>query len=136
MRATNLVRTTRFAFLCLEAGRELLRARVEIRVRKFGRIREDLAVGVAPKSNPDGDEVLRVKAALRLAGRAIPIKLTCLPRAIAGKRMLRRRGFDSDIRIGARMDNNVLSAHAWLVAEDVVVSGGLLKSHYSQLISF
>lgn len=40
--------------------------------------------------------------------------VTCLPRALALWRMLRRRGIPARVRIGVRRDETTLAAHAWV----------------------
>jgi hypothetical protein len=57
--------------------------------------------------------------------RRVPWRADCLVQALAGQRMLRRRGIASRIVVGtARHTDGRLDAHAWLVWGDRVVLGG------------
>ena len=47
---------------------------------------------------------------------------TCLRRSLVLWWMLRRRSIDSQLRIGARMDGENFSAHAWVEYQDTVLN--------------
>ena len=56
----------------------------------------------------------------------LPIRHTCLSEALAADVMLRRRGFDSEVRLGVRKrgdDSQRLDGHAWVACDGVVVIG-------------
>lgn len=76
-------------------------------------------VGDAPET------AKRVRRAVSLAARHVPWSAVCLPRAMAGKFMLARRGIGSTLHLGAGRSgvSDKLEAHAWLTVEDVVVLG-------------
>lgn len=60
----------------------------------------------------------------RVAAR-LPWRADCLVQALAAKRWLGRHDIDSRLVIGARLDGAApLDAHAWLEADDRVVTGG------------
>lgn len=69
----------------------------------------------------------RVARALFLCQAYCPVRLNCLSLALAGQRMLRRRGIPSRIQIGVREspDDARLLSHAWLYVGGRVVTGGL-----------
>jgi hypothetical protein len=72
------------------------------------------------------DEVLllSVRKAVTTAARNVPWNAVCLPRAMAAKAMLERRGYGSSFHLGANFDaRGKLIAHAWLVAGGTVVVG-------------
>lgn len=49
----------------------------------------------------------------------------CLARAIAAECLLRRAGRDAELRLGVGFDEaHAFQAHAWLVSDGVVVTGG------------
>jgi hypothetical protein len=48
----------------------------------------------------------------------------CLEKALACKWMLRRRGIPSTMYVGMAKQNESFAAHAWLVAEGQIVTGG------------
>lgn len=43
-----------------------------------------------------------------------PVRATCLTRSLLLRWMLRRRGIDSQLRIGVRLVQDALEAHAWI----------------------
>ena len=50
----------------------------------------------------------------------------CLVRSLAMQRMLRRRGIDSsELRIGVRMEEGALAAHAWVEVGGAVIGDSL-----------
>jgi hypothetical protein len=54
-----------------------------------------------------------------VAARFHVFKPTCLPKALALKRMLERRRFSPALRIGARKESGTLLGHAWIEIDDV-----------------
>lgn len=69
-----------------------------------------------------GDEVAFI--ILRLA-RRLPWRTDCLVQAIAGQRMLTRRGLVSEIVVGtAKHADGTFEAHAWLSCAGTIILGG------------
>lgn len=66
------------------------------------------AAGDGERSAPD-----LARAVVRAAAHHL-LPMTCLPRALALRQMLRARGIASALRIGVRKENATLSAHAWV----------------------
>jgi len=68
----------------------------------------------------------RVRWAILGISRRTPWTSNCLPQALTAKYMLRRRGLDSTIYVGAAFTptKDALRAHAWLRCHDVPVTGG------------
>lgn len=77
-------------------------------------------------SRVSGDEVLmearRAARTMGMAGRHLFFKPTCLERSLALWWMLRRRGIETELRIGARKDRGNLEAHAWLELNGAVLN--------------
>ena len=69
---------------------------------------------------------------VRLAPR-MPVRTTCLVRAVAGWMMLRRRGIPSVVRFGVRSPAGVLEAHAWLLVGETAVLGGEEAEDYAPI---
>jgi hypothetical protein len=66
----------------------------------------------------------RIAWAIAVAARYIPGS-KCLVQAIAGRNLLARYGFPSEIRIGVAKDSkNWLSAHAWVEVKGKTLIGG------------
>jgi Transglutaminase-like superfamily len=81
--------------------------------------------------------LLAVRRALTIAARNVPWSVVCLPKALAAKVMLARRGCGSAFHLGATFDSNGrLIAHAWLVADGQVVIGAPGISGMSTLARF
>lgn len=71
----------------------------------------------------------RIASAVRAVADRSPFPITCLVRALVSDAMLRRSGFDSQLRIGVRLCGSrvtrSLEAHAWVECEDRIVIGEL-----------
>ena len=59
---------------------------------------------------------------MNIATRHTPFRATCLSRSLLLGWLLRRRGVASDLRIGVRLTNGVLDAHAWVECSGVPVN--------------
>lgn len=70
------------------------------------------------------------RRALHLAECTIPIRLSCLQRALVLQQLLGRRGIASRLRIGVRLRGARLDAHAWLEHRGRVLHGS--PDHPSQ----
>jgi hypothetical protein len=120
-----------------EALRALLRASVHVHLMGWSRYAQRL--GTAQPGDPtwtwQGDiaQARAVGRAVERWRRLAPRVATCLVGAIAGQRMLTRRGIPSSLvlglRRGARPDE--LGAHGWLrVGQEVIVGRRELAGHH------
>ncbi len=76
----------------------------------------------------------RISWAVETAGRIVPSGRNCLVRAIAGREMLARRGFSSQIRLGiAKKSPDILKGHAWLECGDKIITGEGEHRHYAAM---
>jgi hypothetical protein len=75
------------------------------------------------RASADNLLIRRVGQAVTIAARNVPWNAVCLPQAIAAKAMLARRGHGSAFHLGATIENEKVSAHAWLTSGTVVVVG-------------
>lgn len=75
---------------------------------------------VAMQSGPDA-ESLRDARAVTIAARYGVFRPLCLTRSIALQSMLRRRGIQATVRVGARRKGGRLEAHAWVELEGAVL---------------
>jgi hypothetical protein len=72
--------------------------------------------------------VQAVGRAVDRASRHVPWEAKCLVQAMAGKKMLKRRGVESTLYLGlAKKAEAGLQAHAWLRCGDKILLGGGLK---------
>jgi hypothetical protein len=64
----------------------------------------------------------RVATLLNATARHLPFEATCLERSIGLWWMLRRRGYEADLRLGARLEAERFEAHAWIERGGVVLN--------------
>jgi hypothetical protein len=84
---------------------------------------------------PPCPEPSRVVWAIRAVGRLVPGGENCLVRALAGKLMLARRGYASELRIGAqRNDEEKFEAHAWLECGGKILIGEFEPGQYAPMV--
>lgn len=85
----------------------------------------------------------RLRRVITFACRILPWNPVCLPRAMTAKAMLARRGYASVLTLGvgnisgAGGDNTApMTAHAWVTASDIVVSGRAGIEGHHALVHF
>ncbi|WP_371998949.1 lasso peptide biosynthesis B2 protein (plasmid) [Tistrella mobilis] len=68
------------------------------------------------RADPDWRQSWRIGRLVAVAARKVPFKAVCLPQALAGQSMLRRRGVPVEIVYGVKRDTETggIAAHAWL----------------------
>jgi hypothetical protein len=67
-------------------------------------------------------EALRTAELVNIAAWRGLYDATCLRRSLVLWLMLRRRGIDSSLRVGVRMEEGVFAAHAWVEWQDTVLN--------------
>lgn len=68
--------------------------------------------------------IRQITRAIRIVSRYTPWKSTCMVRAVAGLKMLKRRGIGSTLYLGVSKDRaGRMIAHAWLRSGEHYVSG-------------
>ncbi len=67
-------------------------------------------------------EIQALGEAVNIAARHTPFPATCLTRSLLLGWLLRRRGVASDLRIGVRLTQGTLDAHAWVECEGIPVN--------------
>jgi hypothetical protein len=87
-----------------------------LRVFGFARVYAALArmTGQAPAPANPAPWVRRTRHLIQFLARHGPYRGNCLSRSLVLWGMLRRRGIDSDLRIGVRTDAARFQAHAWV----------------------
>lgn len=81
----------------------------------------------------------QVARSLRVVSPRTPWTSNCFPQALVGAFLLRRRGIEPTIYLGARIDRSVdagMAAHAWLRAGERYVAGGDGSKAYGTLIAY
>ncbi len=76
-------------------------------------------------------EVLEISKSVARACTILPWTPTCLAKAFAGQRLLLAEGRPGVVVIGLKLgDNNRWPAHAWLISEDKILTGGEVSDQY------
>ncbi len=87
----------------------------------------------------DAEIATRVGWAVQQAARHVPFRAVCLPQAVAGFMMLKRRGIRGILHLGIFLpngDNPRLQAHAWLEAVGREITGYPVAAEFSAVASF
>jgi hypothetical protein len=134
--------------LLVEAVVCLLLARLALIFIPFPRLARHLGTFVAPTDarvlqgcSPSSDYDARVAEtvgwAVTRAARNIPFEAACLPQAMVGRIMLKRRGVNSVLHFGAKMgQDNPIYAHAWLDAAGMNVTGYPVPETFAEIACF
>ncbi len=117
--------------LVLELTWELARARFEVSFLPFrvyapglGRLHPAQGEPSPSELAPDQERLAaRVSGFTRSLASLLPWRCTCLVRAMAARRVLRRRGCPTVLVLGVHTQGG-LEAHAWLRCGSRVVTGG------------
>ena len=94
----------------------------------FDRLRGWITAADKPAGQPVAMKDLReiTEAIARLGRFLAPLRINCLPQALVGQRLLNRKGFDVQLKIGVLKNlDDRLSAHAWLEYRGRVILGDL-----------
>lgn len=67
-----------------------------------------------PPSGGQTSAALALGRLVNIAANHSPVRASCLTRSLLLRWMLRRRGIDSQLRIGVRLVQDALEAHAWV----------------------
>lgn len=135
--------------LVAEAAAALLAARLRSGLVPFSRIARDLGGLVAPgapdpESAPspaalspaEREAVFAVRWAIGAVAPWMPFRSLCLQRALAGRAMLARRGIGSVLHLGVDPSRPRLTAHAWLDAGGLQVTGYPLDATLAEVGRF
>lgn len=91
-----------------------------LRLAGFGRVQRWVGrVACAPRREVTAATIAFLVAA---AARQGPIRAACLVRALVTTFLLRRHGFDARLRLGVRLLEGRLEAHAWTECDGVALA--------------
>ena len=83
------------------------------------------------------EQLKRISWAVVATSRHMPWKRKCLAQAMAGKKMLQRRGIASTLYLGvAKEGENALIAHAWLRSGSRILTGARGRKKYTVVSTF
>jgi hypothetical protein len=125
--------------LLVEATLALAWAGVQLRLHPFARVATRLGRHMAESPPAEDDRTLKqaesIRWAVETAARVLPWKPVCLPQALAGTAMLRRRRIASTLYLGVDPGRG-LDAHAWVRVGTLIVTGGPLETRFSVVSTF
>lgn len=94
----------------------------------------------APDLEPSAlRQACMIGQAVRSAANNTPWESVCLPQAVAGQWMLKRRGINATLYLGVAKANDTsekLSAHAWLRCGDRIITGAAGHRQFTVVASF
>ncbi len=134
-----LKRPWRDRLLVLEAVFWLCTARVSLAAVEFARIGRHIGPLQSPSLNAEADPStravgLRVAWAIDRAARVLPLRLVCLPRALAAWKMLQLRGVASRVHCGAAKNaTGAMLTHVWVEARGVEITGYPTAHEYVEI---
>lgn len=106
----------------------LIAVKVGLYLLPFERLRGWLARFDQVVGKPAEMEEMRaiIEAIERVAQALAPLRINCLPQALVGHRLLGRKGFKVELKIGVlKTPGDRLVAHAWLEVQGRVILGSL-----------
>jgi hypothetical protein len=112
----------------------LIAAGLAVRVVPYATLRRAIARVPASRSPRAAITSAECGVAMRRAGRVWPWA-GCLPQAIAGYCLLRRAGLIGTVTVGARKAGERFDAHAWLVYDGAIITGGDVADSYAPLVA-
>jgi hypothetical protein len=115
-------------WLYLNTALWLLAVKAGLYLLPFDRLRQWMARFDEPAGKPAEMEEMRaiIEAIERIGQVLAPLRINCLPQALVGHRLLGRKGFDVQLKIGVLKNRgDRLAAHAWLEYQGRVVIGDL-----------
>jgi hypothetical protein len=115
--------------IVLEAAATLLIAWLAVRLLGFRVCRSVFEKPLAARNSKSGEaDVLRVARRIAhleaVTATNLFLRTSCLELSLVLCRMLRQRGMNADLRIGARKEANRFEAHAWVELDGTVIDGG------------
>lgn len=69
-------------------------------------------------------------------GPVLPRRTRCLICAMAARAMLARRGYGSTLSLGTDTSQSAMTAHAWLSASSIIVTGRESMADYKEVARF
>lgn len=125
----------------LEAAFSLCLTSIVVKVLPFRWLAPHLGKHMEESSDAlvgDKQDVVRmIGHAIQMASSNLPWHPLCLPQAITGKFMLKRRAISSTLYMGAKKEEREkLSAHAWLRAGEMIVTGDREKDGFTVVARF
>jgi hypothetical protein len=115
-------------WLFLQVAFWLIAAKIGLYLLPFERLRRWMAHFGEPRAEHMSHKEMGaiIQAIERIARFLTPFGINCLPQALVGHMLLRRKGFDVQLKIGVRKEPcDKLIAHAWLEYEGQVIMGDL-----------
>ena len=120
------------AILVVSAWCQLCATATSLKLRGW-RPRPELLELPANDAQPAPAQALRISRLVDHAAHLSPWRITCLVRSLCKVRMLRAAGMPAVLRLGARVDDGELHAHAWAEVAGQALDGGGICAQYAVL---
>lgn len=120
--------------MMIETGIDLLSATIQLRLKRFEGVVERWQPNSLPPARQDTAALLT--RALRSWEKRLPFSVTCLPKALAARAWLVRRGHAATLHYGARGEGEAIEAHVWVTSGDVEVVGCTNASAFREISRF
>jgi hypothetical protein len=120
----------------VEAWLLLAYSRLLLLFRPFNKILPVLKNDVAPNKDAEIALLMQIQLAIARAAKKSPWRTKCFEQALAGRMMLKRRGFATTTYFGVLKNSDSLEAHAWLKCGEFVVTGWKKINDYTIVGAF
>lgn len=101
--------------------------RLGLRFLRFQRLQAILAILSCPVAPAQQISVYKLVWSVTTASGLMP-NVKCLARALAAQTLLRRQGYEAELKLGVAKASKALLAHAWIELGGRVVMGGIGNS--------
>lgn len=85
-------------------------------------LQHNISLPAAPLSLLEIPEIINLAKVMNISANRSPIHTNCLQRSLTLWSLLRRKGIESELRIGVDKQSGALKAHAWLEKDGVVLN--------------
>lgn len=129
------IRIVRLIFLGLEVLAQIACAAWTVRFVPFKGYSDGLKNN--PLAEPSPVQLARdIRRIINLVSFILAERSKCLICGIAAKRVLKRRGYSSELSFGVNPNATPMVAHAWLTAGSVVVTGRGERGKFEEVVRF
>jgi hypothetical protein len=127
--------------LYLEVLFTLVYARIMTLFYPFKKVARKMANSLKTRSESQNSEealgrAIKLSQITKSLSKKVPFRALCFEQALCMQLLLQRRGFYSEIHFGLKTKEDQLAAHAWLVFEDITLSGAKGKEQFAVIKSF
>jgi hypothetical protein len=124
-------------WLVTDATWAVVTASLRIRLQRFDRVAAWATAGKNALSTDNSSESPAVVVrAIHACCRRMPWRTLCMEQALAGARLLKKRGYAVELHYGVALREGELLAHVWLRSADLDVLGCDIADQFVDLARF